>query len=182
MATQRQEIPVSPELDRFIRLHDGMAAMNRDWLGLAPPGSRDWTPSEDPIHRFGDGRTPVTVRNLYIHVAVAENVWIGALADASENDVMPSPSNKELSRRLAEGDLVPEAAALYAETMSIVQSLTQADLDKIVIAGKRRWSGMDFLWGIHAHRAFHLGHLDQYLRLNDQATPELFRYHPDLAS
>ena len=72
MATQRQEIPVSPELDRFIRLHDGMAAMNRDWLALAPPGSLDWTPSEDPIHRFGDGRTPVTIRNLYIHVAVAE--------------------------------------------------------------------------------------------------------------
>ena len=94
---------------------------------------------------------------------------------------MPSPSNKELSRRLAEGELVTEAAALYAETISIVRSLTQADLDKIVIAGKRRWSGMDFLWGIHAHRAFHLGHLDQYLRLNDQGTPELFRYHPDLA-
>ena len=181
MATQRQEIPGSAELDRFIRIHDGMAAMNRDWLALAPPDSLDWTPSEDAIHRFGDGRTPVTIRNLYIHVAVAEHVWISALAAASENDAMPSPSNKELSQRLADGDLVTDAAALYAETLSIVRSLTQADLDKIVIAGKRRWAGMDFLWGIHAHRAFHLGHLDQYLRFNGQATPELFRYHPDLA-
>ena len=181
MAPQRQAIPVSAELDRFIRLHDGMAAMNRDWLDLAPPGSLDWVPSDDPIHRFGDGRTPVSIRNLYIHVAVAENVWIGALAAAAENDAMPSPSNKDLSRRLAEGDLVTETAALHAETMSIVRGLSQADLDKIVIAGKRRWAGLDFLWGIHAHRAFHLGHLDQYLRFNDRATPELFRYHPDLA-
>lgn len=180
MATQKQEIPVTSELDRFIRLHDGMAEMNRSWLELAPPDRLDWVPSEEAIHRFGDGRTPVTIRNLFVHVAVAENVWISALAAASENDAMPTPSNPALSQRLATGDLVAEAAALHAETLSIIRSLGPADLSKQVVAARRRWDGMEFLWGIHAHRAFHLGHLDLYLRLNDRPTPEFFVYHPDV--
>ena len=66
MATQKQDMPISGELERFIRLHDGMAAMNRSWLELAPPDRLDWERSEDAIHRFGDGRTPVTIRNLFI--------------------------------------------------------------------------------------------------------------------
>ena len=180
MATQRREIPISDELCRFIRLHDGMAAMNRSWLELAPPEKLDWVPSEDAIHRFGDGRTPVTIRNLFIHVAVAENVWIGALAAALENDRMPSPSNEALSRRLAAGDLVAEVARLHAETLSIVRGLTQADLDKKIVAARRRWTGIEFLWGVHTHRAFHLGHLDLYLRMNDRPTPEFFVFHPDI--
>ena len=180
MATQKQEIRVSGELDRFIRLHDGMAEMNRSWLELAPPDRLDWVPSEDAIHRFGDGRTPVTIRNLFIHVAVAENVWISALAAASENDVMPPPSNEALSHRLATGDLVAEAASLHAETLSIIRGLSQAVLDKHVVAARRRWDGIEFLWGVHAHRAFHLGHLDVYLRMNDRLTPEFFVFHPDI--
>ncbi len=179
MATQRQEIPISGELDRFVRLHDGMAQMNRAWLELAPAESLDWVPSEDPIHRFGDGRTPMTIRNLFIHVAVSEHVWIGALSAASEGEIMPSPSNRSLSERLATGDLIAEAAALHAQTMSIVHNLSQADLDKHVVAGRRQWAGIEFLWGVHTHRAFHLGHLDHYLRMNDRSTPEFFVYHPD---
>lgn len=154
--------------------------MNRSWFELAPPDRLDWVPSEDPIHRFGDGRTPVTIRNLFIHVAVAENVWINALAAAGENDAMPPPSNKILSQRLASGDLIKEAESLHAETLAIIRGLTQADLDKHVIAARRRWEGMEFLWGVHAHRAFHLGHLDQYLRMNDRSTPEFFVFHPDI--
>lgn len=179
MATNPQEIAISEELDRFIRLHDGMVRMNQSWLELAPADRLDWVPSEDAIHRFGDGRTPVTIRNLFVHVAVAEHVWISALAAASEDASMPPPSNKELSLRLAEGDVVMEAEALHTETNSILRGLTQGDLDKHVIAARRRWSGMDFLWGVHAHRAFHLGHLDLYLRLNDRSTPEFFVFHPD---
>ena len=180
MDTHQQATAISSELDRFIRLHDGMADMNRSWLDLAPADRLDWVLSDDAIHRFGDGKTPFTIRNLFIHVAVAEHVWIGALAAASANDVMPSPSNKDLSRRLAEGDLVAEAAALHTDTLAIIRGLTQADLDKPIVAARRQWSGMEFLWGVHAHRAFHLGHLDIYLRLNDRATPEFFVYHPDI--
>lgn len=180
MATQRQEIPISDEIDRFIRLHDGMARMNRSLLEMAPPDRLDWVPSKDAIHQFGDGRTPVTIRNLFIHVAVAENVWISALAAASEGDVMPSPSNEALSARLREGDVITEAASLHTETLSIIRSLTQADLDKKIIAARRHWAGIEFLWGVHAHRAFHLGHLDLYLHLNDTPTPEFFVYHPNL--
>jgi uncharacterized damage-inducible protein DinB len=180
MATQKQEIPVTSELDRFIRLHDGMAQMNRSWLELAPPDRLDWVPSEAPIHRFGDGRTPVTIRNLFIHVAVAEHVWISALAAASEDDIMPSPSDAALYQRLATGDLVAEATTLHAETLDIVRDLSPSDLNKTVVAARRRWDGMAFLWGVHAHRAFHLGHLDLYLRLNDRTTPEFFVFHPDV--
>lgn len=180
MATETQEILNSSEVDRFIRLHDGMAEMNRSWLELAPDDILDWVPSEDAIHRFGDGRTPVTIRNLFIHVAVAENVWINALAAASEDDVMPPPSNEALSRRLASGDLVSEAASLHAETISVIRSLTQADLDKYVVSARRRWAGIEFLWSIHSHRAFHLGHLDLYLRMNGCPTPEFFVFHPDV--
>ena len=180
MATLQQEIPMPGELDRFIRLHDGMAAMNRRWLDLAPADRLDWVPSDDAIHRFGDGRTPVTIRNLFIHVAVAENVWISALAAASEGDKMPSPSNEVLKNRLAGGNLVAEVDSLHTETLSIVRGLTQADLDKIIVAARRRWVGMEFLWGVHSHRAFHLGHLDLYLHLNDRLTPEFFTFHPDV--
>jgi len=180
MATQRQEIPISDEIDRFIRLHDGMARMNRSLLEMAPADRLDWVPSKDAIHQFGDGRTPVTIRNLFIHVAVAENVWISALAAASEGDVMPSPSNEALSERLRKGDVITEAAGLHTETLSIIRGLTQADLDKKIIAARRHWAGIEFLWGVHAHRAFHLGHLDLYLHLNDVPTPEFFVYHPNL--
>ena len=180
MATQKQDTPISGELERFIRLHDGMAAMNRSWLELAPPDRLDWELSEDAIHRFGDGRTPVTIRNLFIHVAIAENVWISALAAASENETMPAPSNEALRNLLATGDLVAEAAGLQAETLAIVSGLTQAAHDKQIVAARRRWAGIEFLWGIHAHRAFHLGHLDLYLRLNGRPTPEFFVFHPDI--
>ena len=180
MDTHQQGMTVSGELDRFLHLHEGMTGMNRSWLDLAPPDRLDWEISDDAIHRFGDGTTPVTIRNLFIHVAVAEHIWIGALATPAENDQMPAPSNRELKDRLAKGDLIGEAAALHEETMSIVRGLTQADLDKHVISARRRWTGMEFLWAIHAHRAFHLGHLDLYLRLNDRATPEFFVYHPDV--
>lgn len=180
MAKQKQEVPISGELDRFIRLHDGMAAMNRSWLELAPPDALDWVVSEDAIHRFGDGRTPVTIRNLFIHVAVAENVWISALASASDGDAMPSPSSDALRQRLTNGDLVTEAASLHGETLSIMRGLTQADLDKNVVAARRCWDGMEFLWGVYAHRAFHLGHLDLHLRMNGRPTPEFFVFHPDI--
>ena len=113
-------------------------------------------------------------------MAVAENVWISALATASENETMPAPSNEALRNRLATGDLVAEAAGLQAETLAIVRGLTQADHDKQIVAARRRWAGIEFLWGIHAHRAFHLGHLDLYLRLNDRPTPEIFVFHPDI--
>lgn len=180
MAAMTQEIQVTGELDRFIKLHDGMAAMNRSWLDLAPADRLDWTPSDDAIHRFGDGRTPVTIRNLFIHVTVAEYVWISALAAASEGDVMPPPSDKALSERLAGGDLLAEADSLHGKTLEVLHGLGQADLNKHVVAARRRWNGMEFLWGVHAHRAFHLGHLDQYLRMNDRATPEFFVFHPDV--
>lgn len=180
MATLKKAIPATIELDRFIRLHEGMANMNRSWLELAPPDRLDWVISDDAIHRFGDGRTPVTIRNLFIHVAIAEHVWIGAMATASDGDAMPSPSNEALKNRLAGGDLRAEEAGLHAETLAILHGLTQADLDKRVVAARRRWSGMEFLWGVHAHRAFHLGHLDQYLRLNGRPTPEFFVFHPDI--
>jgi hypothetical protein len=96
MATQRQEIPISDEIDRFIRLHDGMARMNRSLLEMAPPDRLDWVPSKDAIHQFGDGRTPVTIRNLFIHVAVAENVWIMAWSSVASR-VRASPPLETLS-------------------------------------------------------------------------------------
>ena len=180
MATQKQDMPISGELERFIRLHDGMAAMNRSWLELAPPDRLDWGTVGRCHPSLRRRPHPVTIRNLFIHVAVAENVWISALAAASENATMPAPFNKALRNGLATGDLVAEAAGLQANTLAIVRGLTQADLYKQIVAARRRWAGIEFLWGIHAHRAFHLGHLDLYLRLNGRPTLEYFVFHPDI--
>ncbi len=34
------------------------------------------------------------------------------------------------------------------------------------------------LWGMYAHRAFHVGNIDIYLRQSDVITPEFFEFTP----
>ena len=42
----------------------------------------------------------------------------------------------------------------------------------------RTWSVMGFLWAAYAHRAFHIGNIDIYLRQADVVAPEFFEFNP----
>ena len=181
MPIPSQEGEVSAELERYTLLFDGLFTMTSDWLDRAPSRKLDWVPSDDEIHRFGDGKTSVTLRNLYIHVAVAEHVWFNAVASLPDGSDAPFPSNPTLSNKMRDGDLKAEAELVHRSNMLLVRELGSAQLDKSIIFSKRNWSGIEFLWGIYAHRAFHLGHIDLYLRMNGQTTPEFFVFHPTKA-
>ena len=63
-----------------------------------------------------------------------------------------------------------------APTMSA--GLSQAQLDKQVVWAGRTWTVMGFLWGAYAHRAFHIGNIDIYLRQADVVAPEFFEFNP----
>ena len=51
-------------------------------------------------------------------------------------------------------------------------------LEKRVSFVGREWSGMGLLWGMYAHRAFHVGNIDIYLRQSDVVGPEFFEFEP----
>ena len=39
---------------------------------------------------------------------------------------------------------------------------------------------MGFLWAIYAHRAYHLGNIDIYLRQSDTKAPDFFHFNPTM--
>ena len=62
--------------------------------------------------------------------------------------------------------------------MAAFAALSQSQLDKHVVWVGRTWTVMGFLWAIYAHRAFHIGNIDTYLRQADVVAPEFFEFNP----
>jgi hypothetical protein len=181
VATLAETAATTAEIDRFVLLFDGLFDMTTNWLRSAPTDSLDWAPSDDAIHRFGDGKTAVTLRNLYIHVTISEHVWIGATASMPDGNEMPLPADPALLARLRDGDLEAEATQIHRANMGKVRAMDSTALEKTVFCSQRRWTGIEFLWAVYAHRAFHLGHVDQYLRFKDTPTSEFFSFHRNLS-
>lgn len=170
------EISVRDEFGRFLRLYEQLNSRTHDWIVKMPRDRLDWVPIDNPNLRFGDRVSMVTVKNLYIHIAVEENHWISFLAACSEDAVVPVSQTLELAAQMAIGDFVANVLGLHRETFAMLKGFTNPQLRKVVRYYDRVWSVMGFLWGIYAHHAYHLGHIDMYLRQSNTEPPNLFHF------
>jgi uncharacterized damage-inducible protein DinB len=69
---------------------------------------------------------------------------------------------------------------LHEQNIRTLRGFDEATLDKTVrFAGDESlWSVMGFLWGLYAHRAYHLGNIDIYLRQADAPAPDFDSFAP----
>jgi len=169
-----------PELDRFRVLFDRLVTVTNDWISQTPPDRLEWVPVDNQNVRFGDRVSLVTIKSLYVHVAVGEHHWMRNLKQCREGATIPLPKNPELTAQLMRGDFVGEAMKLHQGNMRILDTFTEDDLRKSIHFSDCTWSTMGFLWAIYAHRAYHLGNIDIYLRQSDTKAPDFFHFHPTM--
>lgn len=174
--TTMTRIKFHDEFERYLTLQECLYNATNQWLMQTPEDKLDWVPIDNPNVRFGVRVSVVTIRSLYIHVAVEEYVWMRFLKDCEEGAVIPLPDRPELIAQLANGDLVPEARKLHDESVRTLRSYTDQDLQKTVRFADRTWTLMGFLWALYAHRSYHLGNIDIYLRQSDTPAPNFFRF------
>lgn len=167
---------MNQELSRFLTLFDQMAVFTDAWLDRMAPDKLDWAPIDNPSMRFGDRVSRITAKGLILHVCVGERHWVDQIPACAPGAVIAIPKNPELEQQLAAGDFRESARAMHRENMEKIRKYTQADLDKTVVFADREWTGMGLLWGMYAHRAFHLGNIDIYLRQSDTIAPDFFRF------
>jgi uncharacterized damage-inducible protein DinB len=172
--------PAKMEFDRFLVLFDQLASETSRWIKATPPEKFEWLPVDNSNLRFGDRISRVTIKSLYIHIAVVEHVFIRMLKACEPRALLPLPKDPELTARLASGDVVIEAAKLHQEDMSRLRSYDDDVLRKTVrFAGDDTiWSVMGFLWSLYAHRAYHLGNIDIYIRQADVPAPDFYSFQP----
>jgi uncharacterized damage-inducible protein DinB len=163
------------EFERYLVLQEALAGATNEWIERTPTDKLDWVPIENPNVRFGDRVSSVTIRNLYIHMSVEEYVWMHFLKECEEGATVPFPNRPDLTGRFATGDLIGEAGKLHADSMQLLHMYTDADLRKPIRFADRDWTVMGFLWSLYAHRAYHLGNIDIYLRQSDTQAPNFFR-------
>lgn len=166
------------ELSRFLTLFDRMVAYTDSWLDRMDPEKFEWTPIENSSMRFGDRVARITVKGLIVHTIVAEKNWILQIRDCAPGGVIPLPNDPDTARMLNEGDFRAGARALHQENLAIVRGFGPEQMEKRVEFVGRQWTGMGLLWGMYAHRAFHVGNIDIYLRQSDVIAPEFFEFNP----
>jgi len=172
----------SGEFGRFIVLYDRLVSETYQWMEAAPAEKLDWVPIDTPQVRFGDRLTKVTIKSLFVHMAMAEFKWIPNLKTCSDGDTIALPRDADLMQKLLNGDTVGEAKKMHRQNMEILANYSDAELTKsVTFAGdSSTWSGMGFLWGMYGHRSYHLGNLDIYLRQSDTPTPDFYSFQPKM--
>lgn len=166
------------EFDRFVVLFDRLAQATDEWIERTPNDKLDWVPVDNPNVRFGDRISLVTIKGIYIHVAVEEYHRMRFLKDCEDGATVPIPKDPALTARLANGNLVREAARLHEDTIKTLRSFTDVQLRKTIRFSDRKWTMMELLWAMYAHRAYHLGNIDIYLRQTDTPAPNFFHSLP----
>ena len=91
---------------------------------------------------------------------------------------MPIPKYSALQEEFEKGDFREIAHRSQAKIIKAFAGLSPSQLDKQVVWVGRSWSVMGFLWAAYAHRAFHIGNIDIYLRQADVVAPEFFEFNP----
>lgn len=167
---------MTPELSRFMTLFERMVQHTEATLDRLDPAKLDWAPIENSSTNFGARVTRITVKALVIHTILAETNWIRQIPLAQPGGTIPLPNDPDTARRLNEGDFRAGALALHRANMQSVSGWGPAELDKPIEFVGRKWTGMGLLWGAYAHRAFHLGNIDIYLRQADVVPPEFFEF------
>ena len=166
------------EHDRFLTLFERMVSHTDAWIERTPPEKLDWVPIETSAMRFGDRVSRVTIKGLIAHTVVGEVHWSQFLRDCPDGATMPLPAYQALADEFQKGDFRQVAHRAQAETLAAFRGYALDQLDRRVSWVGRSWTVMGFLWGIYAHRAFHLGNIDIYLRQAGVVAPEFFEFDP----
>jgi uncharacterized damage-inducible protein DinB len=169
---------MTEELSRFVVLFDRLVTYTEAWLDRLDPARLEWMPIENPSMRFGDRVGRITVKGLIVHTIVGERFWIRHIRSCPAGGEIEIPKDPETAKRVSEGDFRAEARKIHAENLALLRGFTSAELDKPIKYVGRDWTGMGLLWGLYAHRAFHLGNIDIYLRQSDVIAPEFFEFNP----
>lgn len=167
---------MNQEFSRYLELFDQMAIYTDHWLDRMDPQKMDWTPIENPSMRFGDRVSRITVKGLIIHTIAGERFWLENIRDSDDGATIPIPKRPDLEKLLSGDDFRKVAQSLHEENMNILRAFNSDELEKKLTFVGRQWTGMGLLWGIYAHRAFHLGNIDTYLRQSDRIAPEFFEF------
>ncbi len=166
------------EFARFKTLFDRLVRYSDQWVDLMGEDKLDWAPIENASTRFGTRVARITVRGLLVHTVLAERNWTRQIRLLESGAVIPLPNDPAAAARFENAGLRATALALHEENMAMLDTYEPADLQKTVHFVGRQWTGMGLLWGMYAHRAFHLGNMDIYLRQRDVPGPEFFEFDP----
>lgn len=171
---------MTDEFNRFLTLFDRLVRYSDQWVARTAPDKLDWAPIENASTRFGARVARITVRSLLVHTVLAERNWIRRIAEAGPDAEIALPNDPAAAARFEGADLRSTALALHEENMAALQGYGPQDLARTVHFVGRQWTGMGLLWGMYAHRAFHVGNIDIYLRQSDVEGPEFFEFTPML--
>jgi uncharacterized damage-inducible protein DinB len=166
------------EHERFLTLFQRMVDHTDAWIAKTPKDKPDWVPIQTSAMRFGDRVSRVTIAGLIAHIVVGEDHWAHSLPTVADGAVMPIPQYSALQEEFAQGDFQEIAHRTQKTIVSNFAALTPEQLEKKVVWVGRTWSVMGFLWAAYAHRAFHIGNIDIYLRQADVVAPEFFEFNP----
>jgi len=178
MTTDGSDAALKNELERYLVLFDQLVREATLWIEKTPRESLEWTPpSASGIH-FGTRLRHASVKSLFVHMAVADNVWATALRDCAPGGTVPLPRDMNFFHEYMDGDFVANTQRLHEETMAVMRGLSAETLRKpIVFAGDNStWTVMGFLWGIWGHRSYHLGNLDMLVRIRVGDAPDFFSF------
>jgi len=169
---------MTEEFDRFLTLFDRLVHYSDRWIARTAPDKLDWAPIENASTRFGTRVARITIRSLLIHTVLAERNWIRRIREPGPGGEIPLPNDPAAAARFEGADLRSTALALHEENMAALRAYGPDDLTRNVHFVGRQWTGMGLLWGMYAHRAFHVGNIDTYLRQSDVEGPEFFEFDP----
>jgi len=176
VTTQAPAAAILSERQRFLDLFDALVVANNAWMTGTPKEKWDWVPFENPNMKFGDRISTITIRSVFIHTIVGETQWASLLPQAGDGEMRMDPqTGKTLTQQLNDSaELVGDAMALHAQNLDAYASLPAEQLARPMRWSGRDWTVMGFLWGIYAHRAYHLGNIDIFMREADEAAPDFF--------
>lgn len=167
---------MTDEFNRFMALFDAMVKYSERWISLMAEDKLDWAPIENSSTRFGGRLARITVGGLFAHCALAERNFIARIRESAPGATVPLPNDPAAAARFENANLKETARALHEENLAVLRTFAAEDLAKTLHFVGREWTGMGLLWGMYAHRAFHLGNIDIYLRQSDVVAPEFFEF------
>ena len=167
---------MTPECLRFLVLFEQLAIFNEAWLDKMPQDKLDWAPIENSSMKFGDRVSRITVKGLMVHVTVGECHWVEGIRSNADGAVIPIPKDKPMEEALSSGDWRANIKQALQDNLAKLKTFDIQQLEKKVVFADHHYSGMGLLWAMYAHRAFHLGNIDIYLRQTDTIAPDFFRF------
>jgi uncharacterized damage-inducible protein DinB len=171
---------MSQESDRFLVMYEELVLVTNDWMLTMPKEKLEWAPVDNPNVRFGDRLTTVNIKGLYKHITLNDHYWVRMIRDAENNAVFQRPDIPDIAEAMDGENFIEDAIRLHGENIDVLRSFGKPELTKKVVHTRRTYTGMGFLWAMYAHRSYHLGNIDIYIRQADVKAPDFFNFHREV--